>query len=143
METREYLKTAAKRAFERLRDGDDTSLDLAARFFSEDLDAAAVEGEQRGISDVASEMLDALESGDEERADRLWISLCSNNRDEVLRARERNAEFYREHLVPLLAESLAEMPESEREEILSRESDWQMEELLKRSRRAQIAMFGV
>jgi hypothetical protein len=45
--------------------------------------------------------------------------------------------------MPILVETLSEMPESDRDEILSKESDWQMEELLKRSRRAQTAMFGV
>jgi hypothetical protein len=61
----------------------------------------------------------------------------------VRESRARNVDFYREHLMPILVDTLSSMPESERDEILSEESDRQMEELLKRSRRAQLAMFGV
>lgn len=143
METKEYLKTAAKRAFERIKTGEDTTLDVAARFFSEELDKNSGESDQRDLRDLASEMLEALEAGDEAAADDLWVSVCANKPEDVAAARERNADFYREHLVPILAETLASMTEGEREQILAQESDWQMEELLKRSRRAQIAMFGV
>lgn len=142
--TENYLKTAARRAFERLKSGEDTKLDLVARFFSEELDKIETATDsQKDIKAYAAEMLEALEGANDTAADAVWSSIASCNEQEVREARERNNAFYQSYLMPILVETLSEMPENEREEILSKESDLQMEELLTRSRRAQIAMFGI
>jgi hypothetical protein len=143
MDTKEYLKTAAKRAFERLITGEDTNLDLAARFFPEELDSKEPVGEEQDLLSLAKKMIEAIETGDESVSDDTWREISASNPEMVRQARARNVDFYREYLMPILVETLSEMPESDRDEILSKESDWQMEELLKRSRRAQTAMFGV
>jgi hypothetical protein len=88
-------------------------------------------------------MIEAIETGDESVSDDTWREISASNPEMVRQARARNVDFYREYLMPILVETLSEMPKSDRDEILSKESDWQMEELLKRSRRAQTAMFGV
>jgi hypothetical protein len=143
MDTKEYLKTAAKRAFERIITGEDANLDLAARFFPEELDATEPAGEAQDLPVLARKMITAIEASDDNVSDDTWRHISASNVEMVRESRARNVDFYREHLMPILVDTLSSMPESERDEILSEESDRQMEELLKRSRRAQLAMFGV